>query len=415
MRYLVIGSGGREHAIAWRLMQDGSAKEVYAAPGNGGIEPDFRADIAESDFAGIAAFCADKKIDMVIVGPEAPLVGGMVDYLEKQKIPVFGPAKKAALLEGSKLFAKRIMEKYGIPTARHLDFAGKLPLLEYIQQEKNFPLVIKLDGLAAGKGVGIPESREEAIHFINNTVADDAGVFVEEFIGGEEASVLCISDGTNIIPFVAAQDHKRIYDGDRGPNTGGMGAYAPAPVITAERLAQVSEKILQPTVDGMRNEGIPFRGILYAGLMVSGDEIKVLEYNVRFGDPEAQVIFPLMNGKLGDLFQAALSGTLDRTDLSFKKNMQAITVVIASGGYPGDYAKGELISGIDKVDGNIIVFHAGTKRIHDAYYTNGGRVLDITAVGDTLREAKDKVYQVIDRISFNGAYYRKDIGYRALK
>jgi len=348
-------------------------------------------------------------------GPVGALVGGMVDYLEKQKIPVFGPAKKAALLEGSKLFAKRIMEKYGIPTARHLDFAGKLPLLEYIQQEKNFPLVIKLDGLAAGKGVGIPESREEAIHFINNTVADDAGVFVEEFIGGEEASVLCISDGTNIIPFVAAQDHKRIYDGDRGPNTGGMGAYAPAPVITAERLAQVSEKILQPTVDGMRNEGIPFRGILYAGLMVSGDEIKVLEYNVRFGDPEAQVIFPLMNGKLGDLFQAALSGTLDRTDLSFKKNMQAITVVIASGGYPGDYAKGELISGIDKVDGNIIVFHAGTKRIHDAYYTNGGRVLDITAVGDTLREAKDKVYQVIDRISFNGAYYRKDIGYRALK
>ncbi len=414
MKYLVIGSGGREHAIAWRLLQDGSAREVYIAPGNGGTDPQFRADIAADDFEGIAAFCAAKKIDMVIVGPEAPLAGGIVDYLEKRKIPAFGPTQKAARLEASKLFAKRIMEKYRVPTAHHLDFSGRLPLLEYVNNQADFPLVIKLDGLAAGKGVGIPETRKEAVDFINSTVADDAGVFVEDFITGEEASVLCISDGTNIVPFVAAQDHKRIYDGDRGPNTGGMGAYAPAPVITAEKLAQVCDSILKPTIDGMRNEGIPFRGILYAGLMVSGDEIRVLEYNVRLGDPETQVILPLMNGRLGDLFQAAMSGTLDRAGLSFKKDMHALTVVIASGGYPGDYSKGVLISGLDDIDGDIIVFHAGTKRINDSYYTNGGRVLNVTAMGGSLRDAKDKVYQVIDKISFKGAYYRKDIGKRAL-
>jgi phosphoribosylamine--glycine ligase len=414
MKYLVIGSGGREHAIAWRLLQDGSAREVYIAPGNGGTDPQFRADIAADDFEGIAAFCAAKKIDMVIVGPEAPLAGGIVDYLEKRKIPAFGPTQKAARLEASKLFAKRIMEKYRVPTAHHLDFSGRLPLLEYVNNQADFPLVIKLDGLAAGKGVGIPETRKEAVDFINSTVADDAGVFVEDFITGEEASVLCISDGTNIVPFVAAQDHKRIYDGDRGPNTGGMGAYAPAPVITAEKLAQVCDRILKPTIDGMRNEGIPFRGILYAGLMVSGDEIRVLEYNVRLGDPETQVILPLMNGRLGDLFQAAMSGTLDRAGLSFKKDLHAITVVIASGGYPGDYSKGVLISGLDDIDGDIIVFHAGTKRINDSYYTNGGRVLNVTAMGGSLRDAKDKVYQVIDKISFKGAYYRKDIGKRAL-
>jgi phosphoribosylamine--glycine ligase len=414
MKYLVIGSGGREHAIAWRLLQDGSAREVYIAPGNGGTDPQFRADIAADDFEGIAAFCAAKKIDMVIVGPEAPLAGGIVDFLEKRKIPAFGPTQKATRLEASKLFAKRIMEKYRVPTAHHLDFSGRLPLLEYVNNQADFPLVIKLDGLAAGKGVGIPETRKEAVDFINTMVADDAGVFVEDFITGEEASVLCISDGTNIVPFVAAQDHKRIYDGDRGPNTGGMGAYAPAPVITAEKLAQVCDRILKPTIDGMRNEGIPFRGILYAGLMVSGDEIRVLEYNVRLGDPETQVILPLMNGRLGDLFQAAMSGTLDRAGLSFKKDLHAITVVIASGGYPGDYSKGVLISGLDDIDGDIIVFHAGTKRINDSYYTNGGRVLNVTAMGGSLRDAKDKVYQVIDKISFKGAYYRKDIGKRAL-
>jgi phosphoribosylamine--glycine ligase len=414
MKYLIIGSGGREHTIAWRLLNDGSAGKVYVAPGNGGIEPAFCADIAVDDFPAIERFCISKKIDMVIVGPEAPLVGGIVDYLTQKKVPAFGPVKQAAMLEGSKLFAKNIMEKYGVPTARHREFRGKEQLLEYIKQEKNFPIVIKLDGLASGKGVGIPESRDEALKFINGTVTDTTRVFVEDFIDGEEASVLCISDGTHIIPFVAAQDHKRIFDGDKGPNTGGMGAYAPAPVMTDSRLKFVREEILEKTIDGMMKEGIPFKGILYAGIILKGDDIKVLEFNVRFGDPEVQVILPLMNGKLGDLFQASINGTLDAINISFKK-MHAITVVIASGGYPDTYQKGKEIMGLDRVNGDVIVFHAGTKFKDGKYYTNGGRVLNVTAVGNTLSEAKDKVYQTIDKVSFEGSYYRKDIGHRALR
>jgi len=414
MKYLIIGSGGREHTIAWRLMNDGSAREVYVAPGNGGIEPSFCADIAVDDFPAIERFCRSKKIDMVIIGPEAPLVGGIVDYLNAKKIPAFGPVKQAAMLEGSKLFAKNIMEKYGVPTARHREFTGKKQLVDYLLQEKNFPIVIKLDGLAAGKGVGIPENRDEALKFINGMVTDSTRVFVEDFIDGEEASVLCISDGARIIPFVSAQDHKRIFDGDRGPNTGGMGAYAPAPVMTDSRLKFVREKILQKTIDGMMKEGIPFKGILYAGIILKGNDIKVLEFNVRFGDPEVQVILPLMNGRLGDLFQASINGTLDAIDISFK-NMHAITVVVASGGYPDAYEKGKEITGLDRVNGEIIVFHAGTRFREGKYYTNGGRVLNVTAVGNTLAEAKDKVYKTIDKITFDGAYYRKDIGYRALQ
>ncbi len=413
MRYLVIGSGGREHVISWRLLQDGSAREVYVAPGNGGIDPAFCAQIAGNDFEAVAKFCVEKKIDMVVVGPEVPLVNGIVDYLESQRIPVFGPTKKAAMLEGSKIFAKQIMQKYNIPTARHQEFEGKKELLKYVEREENFPLVLKLDGLAAGKGVSIPETRKDATEFIQNTVKDDTRVFVEEFIAGQEASVLCVSDGTHIAPLVAAQDHKRIYDGDKGPNTGGMGAYAPAPIVTEDLLSEVQKKILQPAVDGMRKEGIPFKGILYAGLMINDRGVKVLEFNARFGDPESQVILPLLNGKLGDLFQGAVSGALNKAEVSFKK-MHAITVVIASGGYPGQYPKGEVISGLDRINGEIIIFHAGTTIKDGACYTNGGRVLNVTALGSTLREARDKVYEVIDLVKFKGAFYRKDIGHRAL-
>ena len=414
MKYLVIGSGGREHTIAWRLMQDGSAKEVYVAPGNGGIHPDYCTAIAVNDFPGIARFCTEKKIDMVVVGPEAPLTAGMVDYLNDQKIPAFGPTKKAAMLEGSKLFAKQIMAAYNIPTAGHRKFSGRQELMKYIEAEKNFPLVIKLDGLAAGKGVGIPENREEAIAFINSTVGEDTPVFVEDYIDGEEASVLCVSDGRSIVPFVAAQDHKRAYDGDRGPNTGGMGAYAPAPVMTEARMRIVRDTILQRTIDGMAKEGIPFKGILYAGVIIKGDDIKVLEFNVRFGDPEAQVIIPLMNGKLGELFQASISGTIDRLNVSFM-NKHAITVVMASGGYPGEYQKGKVISGLGNTPPDIIVFHAGTKFSQGSYLTAGGRVLNVTATGPTLREAKDRAYEAIRSISFEGAFYRTDIGHRALR
>ncbi len=414
MKYLIIGSGGREHALSWRLLSDGSAKEVYVAPGNGGISDKYRVNLGVNNFDEISGFCTDKKIDAVIVGPEAPLVDGIVDYLNEQKIPVFGPTKKAAMLEGSKLFAKSIMEKYGVPTAGHKNINSKQELLDYIEKVENFPIVLKLDGLAAGKGVGIPENRNEAIDFINNNVKDDTNVFVEDFIDGEEASVLGISDGEVIIPLVAAQDHKRIFEGDKGPNTGGMGAYAPAPIMDEEKLKRVYDDVLQPTINGMKNEGIPFKGVLYAGLILQGDDIKVLEFNARFGDPEIQVILPLLNEKFGDIIDKTITGNLKDMQISFMDKC-AVTVVMSSGGYPGSYEKGKEIKGLNDINEDVIVFHAGTRSENGKYYTNGGRVLNITAMGDTLITARDAVYSEIDKISFDGAFYRKDIGHRALK
>ncbi len=413
MRYLVIGSGGREHTLAWRLMHDGSAREVFVAPGNGGISREYRVDLSQSDHAGIERFCREKKIDAVVVGPEAPLVEGLVDFLDEKKIPAFGPVKGAALLEGSKIFAKTIMGKYNIPTALYREYVGKSSILKGMDLISEFPIVIKLDGLAAGKGVGIPESRREAVEFIEANVREDTRVFVEDYLEGEEASVLGISDGEEILPFVAAQDHKRAFDGDKGPNTGGMGAYAPAPVVDGERLSRVCREILKPTIDGMRQEGIPFRGVLYAGLMIKGDSIKVLEFNVRFGDPEAQVILPLLKGRLGDLLEGSINGTLGEQKISFS-GQHAITVVMASGGYPGDYVKGREIRGLDQVKGDVLLFHAGTKEQDGRYYTSGGRVLNVTAMGDSLEKARDLVYNEIGKISIDGGFYRKDIAYRAL-
>lgn len=413
MRFLVVGSGGREHAIAWRLMNDGSATEVYVAPGNGGIEDKFRVDIKADNFEGLHKFCVDKKIDMVVVGPEVPLVAGIVDFFEEKGIPCFGPSKKAAMLEGSKLFAKRVMETYGVPTAGHWDFNGKSGITEFVNKQEKFPIVIKLDGLAAGKGVGIPESRGEAIAFINENVKENSRVYVEEFLDGEEASVLGISDGETVLPLIAAQDHKRVFDGDKGPNTGGMGAYAPAPVATPERIEFIRTQVLQPVIDGMKKEGTPFKGILYAGVMITDAGIRVLEFNARFGDPETQVILPLLDMKLGDLLKASVEGNLKNIDLKFKK-AHAMTVVMAAGGYPGSYEKGKVITGLDKVSDGIMVFHAGTDRNGGDVITSGGRVLNVTAFGDTLKEAKDKIYTGIDVIKFDGAFYRKDIGYRAL-
>lgn len=413
MKYCVIGSGGREHTIAWRLLHDGSASEVYVLPGNGGIEDRFRVDIPINDFPAIEKFCFEKKIDTIIVGPEAPLVEGIVDYFLEKKIPVFGPTKKAAMLEGSKLFAKMIMEKYGVPTAAHADFTDKKLLTEHIQSQNEYPLVIKLDGLAAGKGVCVAMDKAEALHFIAENVGEGQKVFVEEFIDGEEASVLGISDGETILTFTAAQDHKRAFDGDTGPNTGGMGAYAPAPVMDAAKLDRVYKEVLKPTIDGMRSEGIPFRGILYAGIITRGDDIKVLEFNVRFGDPEAQVILPLLNEKLGDIIQGSIQGTLGSMNITFQKK-HALTVVMASGGYPGSYEKGKVISGLDSVSDDIMVFHAGTKNDGGAIVTSGGRVLNVTAVGDSLIDARERVYNEIEKIRFDGSFYRKDIAHRAL-
>lgn len=413
MKFLVIGSGGREHAIAWRLVSDGSAEEVYVAPGNGGIDDRHRVDIQVDEFEKLAKFCTDKKIDLAVIGPEVPLVNGLTDYLESKGILCFGPSRKAAMIEGSKLFAKRIMETYEVPTAGHWDFTGRNSIVEFINKQETYPLVIKLDGLAAGKGVGIPQNKEEALAFINENVKDDTRVFVEEYIDGEEASVLSISDGTTVIPLVAAQDHKRVFDGDRGPNTGGMGAYAPAPVVTPERMSFIKDRVLQPVIDGMRKEGIPFKGILYAGLMITPEKIIVLEFNARFGDPETQVILPLLDVKLGDLLLNAAKGTLAGYDLKFKKE-HAMTVVIAAGGYPGSYEKGKVISGLDKLSDKIILFHAGTAIKDGRVVTNGGRVLNVTSTGSTLKEAQSNIYAEIGKVEFEGSFYRKDIGYRAL-
>jgi len=414
MRFLIIGSGGRESVIAWRLMKDGSADEVYVLPGNGGIDKNFRVNIDIDDFTAIDKFCEDKKIDFIVVGPEAPLVAGLVDYLEEKGRKVFGPSKQAAQLEGSKLFAKSIMEKYDIPTAKYVNFDKKVDLLEYIKGVDDFPIVIKLDGLAAGKGVYLPENIEDALIFVEENVGENQSVFVEEFLDGEEASVLGICDGENVLPLVAAQDHKRIGEGDIGPNTGGMGAYAPAPVVTPERLNYIYENILKRTVDGMKKEGIPFKGVLYAGVMISGDKINVLEYNVRFGDPEIQVILPLLKNRLGDLFFAATENRLNEIDIQFE-DKHTITVVMASEGYPGKYEKGREILGLDNLPDDIVVFHAGTKEENGKIYTNGGRVLNVTAMDSSLEGAREKVYSAIEKIKFKGAYFRKDIAHRAIK
>jgi len=414
MRYCVIGSGGREHAIAWRLMTDGSAGEVYVLPGNGGIADEFRVNLKIDDFEGIAKFCSAKKIDMVVVGPEVPLSAGITDYLVERGIRTFGPSKRAAMLEGSKLFAKRIMRACGVPTGDYHEFVSRDELLRHIDSARSFPMVIKLDGLAAGKGVGIPENRKDARAFVDSMVRDGMKVFVEEYIDGEEASVLGISDGDTVLPLVAAQDHKRVFDGDRGPNTGGMGAYAPAPVMTAERLERVRREVLVPTIEGMKKEGSPFKGILYAGVIVKGDDLRVLEFNARFGDPETQVILPLLENRLGDLFNAAVDGTLAKCDIRFARK-SAITVVMASGGYPGEYEKGKLIKGLDTVPEGAIVFHAGTEARDGSCFTAGGRVLNVTATGRDLAAARDLAYEAVGRLSFEGAFFRKDIGHRALK
>jgi len=414
MKYLVIGSGGREHAIAWRLLQDGSASEVYVAPGNGGIDDKYRVNIQSDDFDGIAKFSRDNNIHTVIVGPEAPLAGGIIDFLSRESIRAFGPSKSAAQLEGSKLFAKRIMDTYKIPTCRYHEFFRKSELLDYIEKVTKYPVVIKLDGLAAGKGVGIPNNKMEALAFISEMITGDVRVLVEDFLEGEEASILGISDGDDVKMLISAQDHKRIYDGDKGPNTGGMGAYSPAPIMTDMMMKRVHREILKPTVEGMKKEGIPFKGVLYAGLMISGDTINVLEFNVRFGDPEIQAILPLLKGKFGDILQAAIDGKIGSIDIEFS-TMHSITVVMASGGYPGDYEKSKKITGLENISDNIIVFQAGTKKEKGILYTNGGRVLNVTGFGESIFSARDRVYREIKKISFEGAQYRNDIAYRALK
>jgi len=421
MKVLIIGSGGREHALAWKIKQSDRVKKIFCAPGNAGTSS-----IAENipikadDLEGLLSFAKKESIDLVCVGPEYPLVLGIVDKFKEKGIRIFGSSKKAALLEGSKIYAKTIMRKYGVPTAEFEVFSDAKKARDYVKS-KGAPVVVKADGLAAGKGVAVCNTVKEAEDAVKDTliknVFKDAGkrIIIEEALSGEEASILVFSDGRNIVPLVSSQDHKRIFDDDKGPNTGGMGAYSPAPVITENLFKSILNTVINPIISGMEKEGSPYVGILYAGIMVTDKGPRVLEFNVRFGDPETQAILPRMKSDLVEFMEYAISGNLREKTIEWD-DRACVSVVIASKGYPGDYEKGEAIKGLDYFEGkdDVFVFHAGTKEENKKIVTNGGRVLNVVGLGKDIKEAIDKTYQGVNRISFDGMYYRKDIGYRAL-
>ena len=418
MNILVIGSGGREHALYWKLSESPQTEQIYAIPGNPGMGAS--AAIALDDHAAILRFVKEHEIGLVVVGPEVPLMNGLVDELEAAGIRAFGPRANAAEIEGSKSFAKDLMKKYGIPTARYEVFTAAEPARAYIRQE-GAPIVVKADGLAAGKGVIVAMTEQEALDAVDAIMEDhsfgDAGarVVIEEFMEGEEASLLAFTDGTTIRPMISAQDHKRAYDGDRGPNTGGMGTYAPAPVMTPEMTERAVEEILKPTIAAMAKEGRVYRGCLYLGLMVTADGPKVVEFNARFGDPETQVVLPLLDSDLVAIMCACADGTLADVPIRWKEGA-AVCVVLASGGYPGHYDKGQEIHGLADAEAmGALVFHAGTAMKDGKLVTNGGRVLGVVGRGADISSAVDAAYAAAVKISFKDAYYRKDIAHRALE
>ena len=418
MNILVIGSGGREHALYWKLSESPQTEQIYAIPGNPGMGAS--AAIALDDHAAILRFVKEHEIGLVVVGPEVPLMNGLVDELEAAGIRAFGPRANAAEIEGSKSFAKDLMKKYGIPTARYEVFTAAEPARAYIRQE-GAPIVVKADGLAAGKGVIVAMTEQEALDAVDAIMEDhsfgDAGarVVIEEFMEGEEASLLAFTDGTTIRPMISAQDHKRAYDGDRGPNTGGMGTYAPAPVMTPEMTERAVEEILKPTIAAMAKEGRTYRGCLYLGLMVTADGPKVVEFNARFGDPETQVVLPLLDSDLVAIMCACADGTLADVPIRWKEGA-AVCVVLASGGYPGHYEKGQEIHGLADAEAmGALVFHAGTAMKDGKLVTNGGRVLGVVGRGADISSAVDAAYAAAAKISFKDAYYRKDIAHRALE
>ena len=418
MNILVIGSGGREHALYWKLSESPQTEQIYAIPGNPGMGAS--AAIALEDHAAILRFVKEHEIGLVVVGPEVPLMNGLVDELEAAGIRAFGPRANAAEIEGSKSFAKNLMKKYGIPTARYEVFTAAELARAYIRQE-GAPIVVKADGLAAGKGVIVAMTEQEALDAVNAIMEDhsfgDAGarVVIEEFMEGEEASLLAFTDGTTIRPMISAQDHKRAYDGDRGPNTGGMGTYAPAPVMTPEMTERAVEEILKPTIAAMAKEGRVYRGCLYLGLMVTSDGPKVVEFNARFGDPETQVVLPLLDSDLVAIMCACADGTLADVPIRWKDGA-AVCVVLASGGYPGHYDKGQEIHGLADAEAmGALVFHAGTAMKAGKLVTNGGRVLGVVGRGADISSAVDAAYAAATKISFKDAYYRKDIAHRALE
>ena len=419
MKVLVIGSGGREHALLWKLSQSPSVTDVYVVPGNDGMS-EVASLIPIKGNEDIIDFARLMQVDLTVAGPETVLTEGLADEFEKRGMAFFGPSKAAARIEGSKGFAKALMKKYGIPTAAYETFDDEEKAIAYLKANDTYPIVIKADGLASGKGVIIAQSEEEAIDTVKDMLEghtfSGAGrsVVIEEFMEGEEASMLCFCDGTNVVPMISAQDHKRIFDFDKGPNTGGMGAYAPAPVMTKEMCEEVNVRILRPIVAAMKKEGYPFKGCLYAGLMITSEGPKVVEFNCRFGDPETEAVLPLFDGDLARVMLDCVHGTLSDEAVVWKKAC-AVDVVLASEGYPASHSSGEVISGIeDAKKAGCLVFHAGTVKKNGQYVVNGGRVLNVVALADTLAEAKAKAYEGVSRISWRGMQYRHDIADKGL-
>ena len=422
MRVLVIGSGGREHALVWKISQSPKVTKIYAAPGNAGI-----AELAEcvaiksDDIAGLLQFAKSNAIDLTLVGPEGPLSMGIVDEFTKAGLRAFGPSKKAAEIEASKQFCKDLMKKYHIPTADYEVFTDKAAAEAYVRKQ-GAPIVVKADGLAAGKGVVVAESVDEAIKALDMIMGQKAfgnagdRVVVEGFLKGEEASFMAFTDGKTVVPMASSQDHKRVFDGDKGPNTGGMGAYSPAPIVTKAMEQQVMEKIMIPTVRAMEQEGRLFKGVLYAGLMIDNGVAKTLEFNARFGDPETQPIMMRLDTDLIDIVEAIIDGNLAKVEVKWKAE-SAVCVVIASGGYPGDYVKGKEIKGLASAakQDKVMVFHAGTALKDGKVVTDGGRVLGVTGLGPKVSTAIENAYKGVREITFEGAQFRKDIGARALE
>jgi len=418
LKVMVIGSGAREHALAWKIAQSPKVAALYVAPGNAGTAAIAQnLDIRPDDTEALASTARKLNIDLTVVGPEAPLAAGLVDYFERLDLPIFGPTKAAARIESSKVFAKELMQKYGIPCPQGITFSEYSKAREYVES-RSAPIVIKANGLAAGKGVTVATSKQEALRALSDImeakVFGSAGdsVVIEECLSGTEVSLLSFTDGETVIPMVPACDYKRVFDHDQGPNTGGMGSYSPPKFFDANLTQKVVETILQPTVRAMAKEGMPYKGVLYAGLMIAPDGPKVLEFNARFGDPETQVILPRLQSDLLDILLAIVDNRLHQVSVNWNSDA-CVGVVMASGGYPGNYRTGFPITGLDKLDREILVFHAGTKLGENSQIlTNGGRVLTITATGQTLAEARRKVYQNISLIHFEGCHFRKDIAAR---
>lgn len=426
MKVLIVGSGGREHALCWKIAQSKKIDKLFAAPGNGGMSKIAECvNIKAEDIESLLRFAKEKKIDLTVVGPEAPLVAGIVDKFNRERLRIFGPDKKIAQLEGSKVFAKETMARLKVPTADFMIFDEPDDAMDYIKQ-KGTPIVIKADGLAAGKGVIVARSIKEAESAIKLIMVDKEfgasgdRVVVEECLEGEEVSIIVISDGKRFVNLAPSQDHKPIYDGDKGPNTGGMGAYSPCPAVNKDMEKKILKETITPLIFGLYEEGMPYKGALYAGLMITKDGPKVLEFNVRFGDPETQAILPRLKENFVEALLASIDGNVGNVNLSWD-DRHCVCVVCASEGYPGSYKKGFVINGLEKLDSlsDVFVFHAGTKiemaNGKESLLTNGGRVLGVTALGDGIKDAIDKAYKACGKIGFEGIYYRKDIGLKALK